>query len=131
MKKSEVMFTVLDAPPLLECEYVDAVCVAVETSKFRPFMQTKFVFWFEVFDPDKYAGTRLEMFARVDPRWKSPPRSSKLYRQVCIAVGRLKRGQKITKTMFTKKAFRCRLRTVGEGPSAYSVVDTISENLAG
>jgi hypothetical protein len=71
------------------------------------------------------------MFCRKDERWKHVPESSGLFKAACAALGRrLLRGEKITKAMFLKHLFRCRLRTAGRGVAAYTVVDKILERLA-
>lgn len=71
------------------------------------------------------------MFVRNDPRWKSPPVSSKLFKVCAVAVGGLPRRRRITKGMFVGKLFRCRIKTAGEGAAAYSIVETITERLTG
>ena len=119
-----------DCPPLLPCSEVQAVCTDVQLVRFGPFQQ-KLVFDFEVLDPAEFAGLKVSMYVRKDPKWKHPPVSSKLFRVSAVAVGGLPRRRRITKQMFVGKLFRCRLKTAGEGAAMYSIVDTITERLTG
>src|SRR4029077_19382399 len=108
-----------DCAPLLEVPTVEAVCRSIHETYFAPFRQQKYVFDFTVISPDKYAGQKLQMFVRIDSRWKTPPSSSKLFKAACVARGtRLTKGDRITQAMFVHKVFRCRLSLVGEGAAA-------------
>jgi len=120
-----------DCPPLLHCPEVQAVCTDVHLVRFRPFQQDKLVFDFEVFNPVEFAGSKLSMFVRKDPKWKHPPVGSKLFKVSAVAVGSLPSRRRITKSLFVDKLFRCRIKTVGEGAAAYSIVETITERLTG
>jgi hypothetical protein len=72
------------------------------------------------------------MFVRYDRKWKYARESSKLFKSACVALGRrLHRGERITKSLWLRKSFRVRLRQVGEGAAAYSVVDRLLEKLTG
>ncbi len=121
-----------DTPPLLPCDEVLAVFTNLQRTLFKPYKQEKFVFELTVFSPEKFEGVKLEMFARIDPSWKSPPRSSKLWKIIQIVTdGEFRKRQRVTKNIFIGKAFRCKLKTVGEGPAAYSIIEMIVEKIAG
>ena len=120
-----------DCPPLLPCSEVQAVCTDVRHVRYGPFHQEKLVFNFDVLDPVEFAGLKVSMYIRNDPKWKHPPISSKLFKVSAVANGSLPRRQRITKSLFVGKLFRCRLKTVGEGAAAYSIVETITERLTG
>lgn len=118
-----------EAPDHLPCDVVEAVCRKVSIIKYKPCRDPKLVFEMWVYAPEQYAGVMLRMFVRLDPRWKTLPVGSKLWKMAQVAAGPLKRRQRVTKSMFEGKAFRCRLRSVGKGPAAYSVVDSLIEKL--
>ena len=120
-----------DGPPLLQCAQVEAVCMRISKVEYRPFQQVKWVFDFRVFEPDEHAGLRLQMFARVDPRWKRLPVASKLWKVVQVASGGDRSVRRATKSLFVGKAFRCRVKRCGEGDAAYSTVEMIVEKLTG
>jgi hypothetical protein len=113
--------------PLTE---IEAVCVSITQHDYKPYRQKKWVLVFSPIDPEGYSDQRLEMFLRTDPLWRTPPRGSKLYKAACVAYGeQLPKGFRITQSLFTNRVFRCRLRQVGKGAAAYTVVDTILEKL--
>src|SRR5262245_51251829 len=124
----ETLFTVEEVPTLLPCKEVDAVCRSIKKVHYSPYQQEKWVFAFCVITPEQHAGTVLEMFVRLDRRWKAPPVSSKLFKAACVAT-RLLKGERITQSMFLNKVFRCQLRKSGKGPAAYTVVDKLMEKL--
>lgn len=128
----EVMGVTGEVPPLLLCSEVKAVCQAVKTVEYAPFRQKKYLFIFSVVEPEEYATNHLQMFVRVNPAWKHPPIASKLFKAALVATdGQLRNRQRITKSMFIGKLFLCKLRTVGEGGARYSIIDCITERLAG
>ena len=121
-----------DAQTLLIVGYaaVNATCTKVETKAYR--WGTRFLFTFKIRDNEKYEGKTLFMFARLNEQWKTKyiPESSKLYKCACVAEGyRLPRGFPLTKSMFLKKIFRCRLHHVGEGAAKYTTVEIITEKV--
>lgn len=120
-----------DCPPLLPCSEIQAVCTDVRPVHYGPFRQEKLVFDFEVLDPAEFAGLKVSMYVRKDPKWKHSPVSSKLFRVSAVAVGSLPRRRRITKSLFVGKLFRCRITTTGEGAAAYSIVERITERLTG
>jgi len=96
------------------------------------FGQPKLAFKFTVVEPEIHAGEKLEMFVHNAEKWHGhPPRSSKLHKVAAIALGGPPRKQRITKSVFVGKVFRCRLQKVGEGAAAYSVVKELLEKLTG
>lgn len=129
----DLLFTIGATAPLLDCAEVDAICIKVELTTFRPYRQGKLVFHLKVLEPAEFEGTLLQLYARLAPQWQGkPPIASKLWKIAAAATGgNLKRGQKITKSLFLRKIFRCRLKVVGEAGARYSTVDTILERLAG
>ena len=130
-QSDEILAQLGDSPPLLQCAEVEAVCMRISKVEYRPFQQVKWVFDFRVFEPDEHAGLRLQMFARIDPRWKRLPVSSKLWKAVQVASSGDRSVRKATKSLFVAKAFRCKLKTCGEGDAAYSTVEKIVEKLTG
>ena len=130
--ENELLCMMGDAPPLLSSDEVLAVCIDVKRTLFKHHRQEKFVFVFRVFSPEEYEGVRLEMFARIDPLWKTPPRASKLWKTIQVATdGEFRKRQRVTKKLFKGKAFRCKVKTCGNGPAAYSIIDEILEKIAG
>ena len=128
----EVLFEIDESPVLIRgMATVEAQCTAVNAAFY--FGQPKLTFSLKVVTPEECAGMKLEMFARNAEKWKGhPPMSSKLFKIAAVALGRLPRKQdRITKTMFLKKVFLCKLGTSGEGVSKYTVVNTITEKVAG
>ena len=126
----EVLFEAGSGPSLLgEIKSVVAVCTAMKRAVY--FRQPKLVFTFTVVEPDQYAGQKLEMFAHA--KWKGqPPVSSKLFKIAAVALGRLpQKGDRITKNLFLRKVFRCKLGISGQGAAAYSVVEIPLEKLTG
>ena len=74
-------------------------------------------------------GTKLQMFARY-AGWKTLPVRSKLWKLATVATGgQLKRKQKVTKSLFIGKMFRCKVRPDENGH--YTVVDTLIKKLTG
>jgi hypothetical protein len=62
--------------------------------------------------------------------WQNVPVSSKLWKVTRVATnGQFRRGQRITKSLFVGKLFRCKVR--GDKNSHYTVIDTIVEKLTG
>src|SRR5436190_1054553 len=111
-----------DSPVLIEASQVDAVCRSIKRVYFGPYKQEKLVFEFTAITPEQYSGQVLQMFVRVDPRWKTPPSAAKLYKAACVAQGRhLQKGERIDKTMFLNHVFRCRLTRTGQGAAAYTI----------
>lgn len=111
--------------------HVDAICVSVTTMYFRMFKRTKMVFTFVVIEGQRVdAGTRLQMFVRFE-KWRTVPASAKLFKVACVALGKRLQGERITKSLFLKKAFRCRLAKIGDGAAAYSIIEIITEKLTG
>src|SRR5262249_16981523 len=105
-----------EVSPLIPCDTVNAICRSLEMLYYRPFHETRLVLTFCIFEPAELKGKRVQMFCRKDTRWKYIPESSALFKAACAALGRrLHRGEKITKRMFEKHLFRCRLRTAGKG----------------
>ena len=89
----------------------------------------RFVCTFQVIEPEKYTGTKLQMYAR-DAGWKTLPVRSKLWKLATVATGgQLRRKQKGTKSLFVGKSFRCKVRPDKNGH--YSVIDTIVKKLTG
>ena len=128
----ELMAVAENVSPLIECEVVEAVCRSITHTYYAPFKRLVWLFTFSVISPEKYANQRLQMFVRWDKKWKYPPESSTFFKAACVAVGRrLYRGEHITKSFWLRKVFRLRVRKVGEGPVAYSVVDQLLEKVTG
>jgi hypothetical protein len=122
-----------ECAPLLPISIANAVCLSVNLVRYQPYQRTKLVFKFSLIEPEAHVGTTLEMFVRTEPSWKEKlPPASKLHKIACIANGaRLKRGQKVVPSMFLNRVFKCRLRKVGDGAAAYTIIDTILEKLTG
>jgi hypothetical protein len=114
---------------LLPCTTVDAVCTRVDTVYFARYQRHKLVLNFSVYSPPEFEGVKLQMFLRLDKRWTKIPRSASLYKAALIATGRRIDNEKIRKSWFKSKAYRCSLRTVGSDTGAYSVIDSIVERL--
>jgi hypothetical protein len=135
--ESDVIGVTGDGDPLLPADVkeVCATCKSVSGPKYFPMLRHnkyRVVFTFTIYDPVEFAGLKLRMFARHEEKWTQLPRSSKLYRLACVCAGRrLDREIKITKSMFVAKAFRCRLRTVGENADRYTVIEMLVEKIAG
>jgi hypothetical protein len=128
---NDVIGTAGEVSTLIPCDTVEAICRSVEEIFYRPYQEKRLVFTFRITEPPELKDQRVQMFCRKDDRWKHVPESAALFKAACAARGRrLHRGEKITKTMFLKHLFRCRLRTAGKGPAAYTVVDKIIERLA-
>ena len=127
---SELYGVVTDAPILIECEFVDAVCTEIRKIKFGAF-GLRLVFKFTIVSPRKFEGKSLEMYVRFNPDWKGVPRSSKLAKSAVVATGGWSKRLAITHALFKNKLFKCKLRLVGKGPARYSVVDAIQEKLTG
>ena len=89
------------------------------------------MFTFHLVDPAPFQGTKLQMYVRQDPDWKTLPVASKLYKVARVAGGPFMRGQDVTKSLFLRKIFKCELAVVGTGAAAYSIVKTITEKVAG
>src|SRR5262249_36794005 len=118
--------------PLLDCETVDAVCVSVEKKHFATYHRPKLIFNFSVIEPEMHAGTELQMFMNIDERWRKGKmaKSSKLFKCALIACGSMVGRQPIRYSTFTKKVFRCALRTaISEAGQQYSVIDILLEKL--
>ena len=125
---------VLNANVLLDaaCKTVDATCIKIEPHYFPLYKRHGYIFTFDVFEPEKYSEIDLELFVRFDPRWKSIPRSSKLYKLLCVALGRHPRkGERLGKETFLRQAFRCAVTMVATGPAAYSKIESLVERLTG
>src|SRR5262249_34047007 len=125
---------VVNANVLLDtgCKTVDATCTKIELHYFPLYKRHGFVFTFAAFQPEKYCNVDLELFVVFDRRWNSIPRSSKLYKQLCGALGRHPRkGERLCKGTFLHQAFRCSASTVGNGAAAYTKIETLIERLAG
>src|SRR5687767_4708097 len=101
-----------DCPPVLPVPEVDAACTKVTLKHFGPYGQQKLVFDFAVVAPDAYKNSVLQMFVRFKPGWKHPPVGSKLFKVIAVAVGELPRRRRVTKSLFSDKIYRCRLKTV-------------------
>jgi len=126
----DLLFTTGDCASLLLCEEVQAICQDVKRALY--FGQPKLAFKFTVVEPEKHAGEKLEMFVHNAKKWHGhPPRSSKLHKVAAIALGGPPRRQRLTKSVFVGKIFRCRLKSVGQGAAAYSVVENLLEKLTG
>lgn len=132
-EQDEVLCQFGETPPVIRLATVDAVCVGVTKKYFGPFHQTKFVFQFRVTEPQQYIGLKLEMFARIDPKWNGkPPVSSKLFKVTAVALGYAPRRIKVWKGLFVGKVFQCRLRMAGTVTAAeYTIVDIIVKKVTG
>jgi hypothetical protein len=127
-----LMLVTGESSPLIDCDVLEAVCQAITNTVYGPWNRYVWLFTFSIISPEKYLNQRVQMFVRYDKRWKYARESSKLFKSACVALGRrLYRGERITKSFWLKKAFRMRLRKVGEGAAAYSVVDKLLEKLTG
>ena len=127
VENGDVLFELDDFPPVLECDWVDAVCLHIREVMFTHWKKKTLVFDFRVFEPDQYAGTKLRMFVRIGNWKKRPPVSSKLAKLTKIAGCQ----RKFTKSAFVNKAFRCRLTKRTRGDAPYSVIDMVVEKLTG
>src|SRR5688572_22372983 len=100
-----------DGGVLLPDKEVQAICRSMNRVEFRMFKRWKYVLKFDVIVPDCYLGkVSLNMYLRFVPSWARIPTCSRLYKAACIAHGGRLRRQRITKSMFVGKVFRCRLR---------------------
>ena len=131
--ENEISFApILQSQVLLDVDTVDAVCVGVKPDFYPLYKRHGYVFTFAVFSPERYCRQDLEMHVPFDPNWKSIPRSSKLYRLLCVALGRHPRkGEKLTSSTFLRQSFRCRISAVRHGPTAYSEIENLVERLTG
>jgi hypothetical protein len=130
VEDDEIIGETDDGGSLLSVAEVDAVCRSMTLVEFRMFKgRKKFVLKFDVVWPAEYLERKisLSMYVRFVPSWRRIPPSSKLYQCACVALGRRLRVERVTKSMFVGKIFRCRLRTVSRGASAYSIIDTLLE----
>jgi hypothetical protein len=119
---------------LVGCATVDAIVTNIE--KKNCWNRTKLFFTLDVIRPEEYAGITLKLYVRNEGHWKYIPASSKIYRLACVALGRrLRQRDRIRKSMFLKKVFRCRLRKVtplkGATATEYTIVDEFLEKLSG
>lgn len=114
--------------PLLECDEVEATCVDVVKQEFGQYDQTKLILIFNVYFPERYQCVRLNMYLT---HYERPGMRSKMYKLIRTVVGEVKRKQRITKSMFVGRAYRCKLRTVDVDGVRYSVVDEVLEVLTG
>jgi len=131
VSEDDVLGVIGDSPPLLQdtIKKVDALCTDVQLVRYRGTNDARMVFTLQVIEPERYRGTTLQMFARY-AGWKTLPVRSKLWKLATVATGgQLKRNQKITKSLFVGKVFRCRVRPDKNGH--YTVVDTLIERLTG
>lgn len=132
VQQDDVIGTVGDVPPSILCETVEAVCVRIEDTFYRPWCRRKLVLSFQVYAPEEHAGQIVQMFLRIKRDWPYIPASANVFKAASVSLGRkLRRGEKITKSMFLRKAFRCRLRQSGTAPASYSVVAVLLEKLTG
>jgi hypothetical protein len=121
-------------PYLGAIDRVDAICRSMDGPIFwKLYKKWGYVLTFSVVEPSQYMGAKLRMFARWDKSWNGRlPRSSKLYKCACVAVGRrIDRGHRITKSLFLNQIFRCDVTSAGNGPAAYSKIDMITRRLTG
>jgi len=130
-EEDDVLGVIGDSPPLLQntIKEVDALCTKVQSISYSGTKDARIVFTFRVVEPERYSGTKLQMFARY-AGWKTLPVRSKLWKLATVATGgQLKRKQKITKSLFVGKMFRCKVRPDENGH--YTVVDTLIKKLTG
>jgi len=121
-------------PCLGPIEQVDAICRSMDGPVYwQLYKKWGYVCTFSVVEPSQYMGTKLRMFVRWEKSWNGRlPRSSKLYKCACVAVGRrIDRGQRITKSLFLNQIFRCDVKSAGKGPAAYSKIDMLTRRLTG
>ncbi len=131
VSEDDVLGVIGDSPPLLQdtIKEVDALCTEVQLIAYRGTNDARIVFTFQVIEPERCSGTKLQMFARY-AGWKTLPVRSKLWKLATVATGgQLKRKQKVTKSLFVGKIFRCRVRPDKNGH--YTVVDTLIKKLTG
>ena len=131
VSEDDVLGVVGDSPPLFEktVKLVDALCTEVQSVTYRGTKDAREVFTLQVIEPEKYRGTKLQMYAR-NAGWKTLPVRSKLWKLATVATGgQLRRNQKVTKSLFVGKIFRCKVRPDKNGH--YTVVDTLVEKLTG
>ena len=115
-------------PPLLDCDEVEATCVDAGKRHFGQYDQTKLILTFNVYLPEQYEGVQLPMYLTY---YKQLAIRSKMYKLIRAVVGEVKGKQRITKSMFVGRAYRCKLRTVDVDGVRYSVVDEVLEVLTG
>ncbi len=115
-------------PPLLDCDEVEAICVDVVKRYFGQYDQTKLILTFNVYLPERYVGVQLPLYLT---HYERPGIRSKMYKLIRAVVGEVKGKQRITKSMFVGRAYRCKLRTVDVDGVRYSVVDEVLEVLTG
>ena len=127
VESDDALFELDDFPPVLECDSVDAVCLDIREVRFTFWKKRTLVFDFSVFEPEQYAGTKLQMFVRIGNWKKRPPVSSKVAKLAKIVGCQ----RKFTKSALLNKAFRCRLRRKTRGDAPYTVIDTVVEKLTG
>lgn len=131
----DCLCSIQDSSVTLPIEEIEAMCVKIETIPYKWFGQEKLVFHFRVYEPEEYAGTVLKMYVRWNPVWRKRgvPLGAKLWQIIHLAQdGGLKRGQKVQKSVFVGKIFRCRLRTATTTTGIpYSLVDTVTKKLVG
>jgi len=131
VSEEDVLGVIGDSPPLFPdtIKEVDALCTEVQLISYRGTNDARLVFTFQVIDPESCSGAKLQMFARY-AGWKTLPVRSKLWKLATVATGgQLKRKQKVTKSLFVGRIFRCRVRPDKNGH--YTVVDTLIKKLTG
>ena len=131
VSEDDVLGVIGDSPPLLpeNIKQVDALCTEVQTIAYRGTNDARLVFAFQVIEPELHSGMKLQMFAR-HAGWKTLPVRSKLWKLATVATnGQLRRKQKVTKSLFVGKIFRCRVRQDKNGH--YTVIDTLIKKLTG
>ena len=79
VSEDDVLGVIGDTPPLLQdtVKEVDALCTEVQLISYRGTNDARLVFAFQVVDPERYSGKKLQMFAR-HAGWKTLPVRSKL-----------------------------------------------------
>ncbi len=130
IKDDDILGVVGDNPPILPplVKEVVALCKAVDLKSYRGIWDHRYVFTMQVVKPDDFEGMKLVMYARWREEWKTLPVKSKLWKLARRATGeQFKAKQKITKSLFLKKLFRCRVRLDENGD--YTVIDTIIERV--
>ena len=125
----DIICTIDECPPLLDCKEVTAKCVSLEKAFYKPYQHTKLVFALQVITPERYAGAILKMFVPTKSESEKLRVASKLFKTVNVAVGKLKPRQRISKKMFLGKVFRCRLRSVEKLGAVYTIVDHLLEKV--
>ena len=129
-EEGDVLGIIGDNPPLLPTtvKEIDGFCKKVQSIHYRGTKDARLVFTFQVVEPEKYFGISLQMYVR-NAGWKTLPVRSKLWKIARVANGQLKRNQRVTKSLFIGKVFRCSVRPDKNGH--YTVVDTIVRKLVG